>query len=957
MSPVKSTIRPELWAKTNRPDIPEELLHLPLYDHGVDAADAARMILEQASPNIKIALAQDLALSPQDLAAFVEFLAATHDVGKASPKFQQQVPSLYAHAEELGYPAIDRPGDLDNLPHSIHGMAIISRWLQQNYGYTGPKASSVAVMSGGHHGRFPETGILNTLRKNPGNPKWVAAQDEMLTGWTAKLEATQALKLLAATGVPAKCQLILTGLVILADWAASNSSIFALRSGATTPDHLTRIREAQHALGLPATWSFGKGSRSTSGYYASRFNLPPGAQPSLMQETFFRMVSSATSPELYILEAPTGSGKTEMALAAAEQLASNLGLNGVAFALPTMATTDAMLPRILDWLKAATPDGSGTPTVTLGHGKARFSPQLEALPRQLLHSCIIHDEDTSSDSPTFLVHHFFSDRKRVLQPNISVVTIDQVLMAALNTKHYTLRHLGLASKVVVIDEVHAADAYMLTFLHRILEWLSVYGVPVILMSATLPAQQRRSLAKAYYSRAAPDQFRGKRSDAINSMMAELIPERLGYPCVTQVSSAGLTMSHSVLVTTPVPVQPIQVPDELEALWDLLEPRIASGGVIGIICNTVARAQAAFQFIRSKLPNNTVLAHSRFITADRLEIERLLVETLGPEHSGAVRPLLQVVVGTSVLEQSLDIDFDLLVSDLAPMDLLLQRAGRLQRHIRGNRCPGFRQPELWLRGVDDWERSHSTILRSVSVIYGEFPLLNTLAVFEQHSAWDTPLRHPHQAADLVQEAYAADLVYPPIWRKDHDEYARVAAAQLAKKEAKAKTGLIPAPKPSLDLFIDRATESGTAVDAKTRNLSGPAREEAEAVTRVRDIEDSFEVLLMTREQDTISGLPWQEHLQLSLTGVARIEDFELARQILRNSVRLPMSFSKDFTTLDKTLTELESQGLEAWQENQLLKGQLVLFLNQKCETTLADHHIRYDRQLGLIVTPPQKGNGP
>lgn len=950
-------IRPELWAKTNRPDIPEELLHLPLYAHGVDAADAARMLFEQASPNIKIALAQDLGLSPQDLAAFVEFLAATHDVGKASPKFQQQVPSLYAQTEELGYPAVDRPGDLDNLPHSIHGMAIISRWLQQNYGYTGPIASSVAVMSGGHHGRFPETGILNTLKKNPGSPEWVAAQDELLNGWTSTLEATKALKRLALTGVPAKCQLILTGLVILADWAASNSSIFALRSGDTAPDHLARIREAQHALGLPATWSFGKGSRSTSEYYASRFNLPPGAQPSLMQETFFRMVSSATGPELYILEAPTGSGKTEMALAAAEQLATKMGLNGVAFALPTMATTDATLPRILDWLKAATPDGHGTPTVTLGHGKARFSPQLEALPRQLLHSCIIHDEETSSSAPTFLVHHFFSDRKRVLQPNISVVTIDQILMAALNTKHYTLRHLGLASKVVVIDEVHAADAYMLTFLHRILEWLSAYGIPVILMSATLPARQRRSLAKAYYSRAAPDLFRGKRSDAIDSMMTELIPERLGYPCVTQVSAAGITMSHSALVANPVLVQPIKISDELDALWDLLEPRIAAGGIVGIICNTVARAQAAFNFIRSKLPDNTVLAHSRFITADRLEIETTLVEALGPEHSGAVRPLLQVVIGTSVLEQSLDIDFDLLVSDLAPMDLLLQRAGRLQRHKRGNRCPGFKQPELWLRGVEDWAHPHSTILRSVSAIYGEFPLLNTLAVFDQHSAWEIPLKHPHQAADLVQAAYAPNLVYPPSWHKDHDEYARIAAAQHAKKEDKAKTGLIPAPKSSLGLFIDRATESGSTVDAKIRNLSGPAREEAEAVTRVRDIEDSFEVLLMIRDQNTISGLPWQDHLQLSLTDVARIEDFELARHILRNSVRLPMSFSKDFTTLDRTLNELESQGLEAWQENQLLKGQLVLFLNGDCETTLADHHISYDRQLGLIVTPPQKGNGP
>ncbi|MFJ2620772.1 CRISPR-associated helicase Cas3' [Glutamicibacter sp. NPDC087344] len=951
---MHSVVRPELWAKTNRPDNPAEMLFLPLYLHGLDSAAAVKLIFEHSSPNIRALLTDGMGLTYGELSNVTRFLAASHDVGKAAPFFQQKVPSLYVKVEEHGYPASDRSGDLDILPHSVHGMAIISRWLQENYGYSQLNAGSVSVVSGGHHGRFPEMGTLNVLRRNPGKVEWIESQDELLNAWAFATEASPALKKLSPTGIPPQCQSLLTGLVILADWAASNSSIFSLRSHDSAPDQFARLQEAKNALGLPETWTFGAPTRHPSSYYKSRFELPENAELSLMQETFYRVASSATSPELYILEAPTGSGKTEMALAAAEQLAANLGLDGVAFALPTMATTDAMLPRILGWVDAATADGQGTPTITLGHSKARFNERYSALPKQLLNSSIIYDEDTAAGSPTFLVHHFFSDRKRVFQPNISVVTIDQVLMAALNTKHYVLRHLGLASKVVIIDEVHAADAYMFTFLHRVLEWLASYGVPVILMSATLPVQQRRDLAKAYYSRIAPEKIKGKRSIVVDKMIADMIPAQLGYPCVTQVSSSGISMTHCALESAAVPVQSIRVPDNVADLWEMLAPRIENGGIVGVICNTVGRAQETFDFLQSKLPQETVLAHSRFVTADRLRIEKQILDMLGPEHSGASRPERQIIVGTSVLEQSLDIDFDLLISDLAPMDLLLQRVGRLHRHRRSNRLGTFDKPELWIRGVESWDRPHSTIIKSVSAIYDEYPLLNTLAVLEQRSAWDIAIQHPHQAAELVQEAYSPDLKYPSSWQKNHDEQAKLAADQRAKKASIASTGLIPPPKSSVDLFVDKATETIRSADPKTRNLSTAAREEAQAVTRVRDIEDSFEVLLMTRDKETISGLPWQDDLQLSLTEIARIDDFGLARRILLNSVRLPMNFSSDFKTLEETLNQLEAQGLEVWQENPLLKGQLVLFLSKDCQTTLANHHIKYDRTLGLIVTPPTKG---
>ncbi|MFJ6415576.1 CRISPR-associated helicase Cas3' [Paeniglutamicibacter sp. NPDC091659] len=952
---MSNTLRSELWAKTNRLDTPQDILFLPLHTHGLDAADAAIIILEHESPRLKADLSTALNLSEDQLTAFVAFLAASHDIGKASPYFQAKVPSLYVKAEQLGYPPCDRPGDLESLPHSVHSMAIIIRWLQKKYGYSPLQAGSIGIVSGGHHGRFPALSLINQLGNNPGTPGWIEAQDELLDDWERSLAATPALKALVDFGIPPKCQLLLTGLVILADWAASNSSVFDLRTPGDNGNRMLRLATARRALGLPDSWIFDVQRSGLTEYYASRFRLPPKASPSLMQETMFRLASSATKPELYILEAPTGSGKTEMALSVAEILGSRLGLNGVAFALPTMATTDAMLPRVLNWLEAAKLEGKGLPTVTLGHGKAKHSPLLAQLPRQALNSPIIHDDDSPHGAPAFVVHDFFSDRKRVLQPNVAVVTIDQILMAALNTKHYALRHLGLASKVVIIDEVHAADTHMLVFLHRALEWLASYGVPVILMSATLPASHRRELAKAYYSKAAPQQFRGKKSSAVRAMMEKMIPEHLGYPCVTQVSESGITITHGALSTESVPIRPVQLKDDLESLWAELVPRLASGGVVGIICNTVKRAQETYAFISERLPENTSLLHSRFITADRTELEAQLVDWLGPEHSGATRPELRVIVGTSVLEQSLDIDFDLLITDLAPMDLLLQRAGRLHRHKRSNRCPSFAEAEMWVRGVKDWTTPATAILRSVSAVYGEYLLLNTLAVLEHRSSWSTPLEHPHQAADLVQEAYSDDLEYPHSWYKDHSDLGTIAKSRHQEKKRRAESGLIPRADTELDLFLEKPTDTGSPIHGTTQTQSGPAREEAEAVTRVRDIEDSFEVLLMRKIGDVISGFAWQDDLaDLSLTDMARIDNPDLARRILRNSVRLPLNFSRDFETLERTLNELEWQGVAAWQENPVLKGQLVLFLNENREAMLAGHHILYDREVGLLVTPPQKG---
>ncbi|MEK8106498.1 hypothetical protein NKG94_17000 [Micromonospora sp. M12] len=176
-------------------------------------------------------------------------------------------------------------------------------------------------------------------------------------------------------------------------------------------------------------------------------------------------------------------------------MARRTGASGCYLALPTRATSDAMFARMLSWLRRL-PDaqvGRGDRDVRLAHGKAALNPEYDQLRMTSLPSGIAEDTGGAAIG----VHRWLAGPKRTLLSSFVVGTIDQLLFAALRSKHLVLRHLGLAGKVVVIDEAHAYDVYMGRFLDRALEWLGAYGVPVVVLSATLPAHRRAELMAAY----------------------------------------------------------------------------------------------------------------------------------------------------------------------------------------------------------------------------------------------------------------------------------------------------------------------------------------------------------------------------------------------------------------------------------------------------------------------------
>ncbi|MCL4465046.1 MAG: CRISPR-associated helicase Cas3', partial [Chloroflexi bacterium] len=398
-------------------------------------------------------------------------------------------------------------------------------------------------------------------------------------------------------------------------------------------------------------------------------------------------------PALVVVEAPMGEGKTEAAVFLEDRWGAALGQRGCYFALPTQATSDQMYGRVLEFMKKRYP--ADLVNLQLLHGHASLSALFQELLRRGeqqrtlaagLEPRGIAGESGYDGAPAGVVAgEWFTYRKRGLLAPFGVGTIDQALLAALQTRHVFVRLFGLAHKTVILDEVHAYDAYMTALLERLLEWLGALGSSVVLLSATLPDGRRLRLVEAYARGAGYCFDEGEM--------------RAHYPRVSWVSRAGCgarQVGVSTRSTRKLGLEWVDgaLPAESEpfALGERLRAELENGGCAAVICNTVARAQQVYLALKTYFPETADdgqpvldLLHARYLYEDRSKRERRTLIRFGkPDgevemEDGNVRkvrrPNRAVLVSTQIIEQSLDLDFDLMVTDLAPVDLLLQRSGR------------------------------------------------------------------------------------------------------------------------------------------------------------------------------------------------------------------------------------------------------------------------------------------
>ena len=607
-----------------------------------------------------------------------------------------------------------------------------------------------------------------------------------------------------------------------------------------------------------------------------------------------------------------GVGKTEAALGAAEILAKHGGEGGIFFGLPTQATANGIFGRLLAWAEKQ-PDGLEH-SIKLAHGMAELN---EAYLR-LQQDTVWVEEDLEADPDAdpesrVMVHQWFRGNKQGLLADFVIGTVDQLLLAALKQKHVMLRHLGLAGKVAVIDECHAYDAYMNCYLDRALTWLGRYKVPVILLSATLPAKRRVELVRAYLNgRTAPD---------------GLWQTCRGYPLLTWTDGKQVEQTTIPLETEPRRVETFPLTEE--QLTDTLRSALREGGCAGVIVNTVKKAQAIAARLRAELPEfEVVVFHAQFLMPDRAAKEEALMKRIGKHSTPEQRDKL-IVVGTQVLEQSLDIDLDLLVTELCPMDLLLQRIGRLHRHEGRARSRPVAQARCAVldTGTEDFDEGSRAV-------YGEWLLWRTRKLLP------TAITLPHDIAPLVQDVYGWEP--DPLPASPQSTAARVEYEKAQQiKMGKAKTFTILPPEEH------RKRSSRNTLDNWMDDVGAVSDNGARAA--VRDGDPSVDVLVLMRDAaGNVRFLPDETGQPGACVPTDEPPQPEMALQIARQKLRLPGYFSKRWS-VEQTIDALETRNREVfglWQQSPLLRGELILLLDDHLTAQLAGQVLQYDRENGL-----------
>lgn len=904
------------WGKSDR----QTDQSLPLYQHMLDSSEIAGHLWDHWLPDtVRAAIGAALPGGEADGRVLYQWAAGLHDVGKASPAFAVQMPALADRMVDAGLPmppAIPH-AERSKLPHSLASYLAIERWLM-DLGWDKTAARAFASIAGSHHGVTP------SLPRTPpdrmlGKGQWQKTRGELLQLVTDHVGATPRLQAWSTTTLPLPVQVLLCGAVIVADWLASNADSFPLGEHRDTTEH---ARAAWADLRFPPPWR--PEMPDTSTVFRSRFTLPGSAELRQVQAAALRVATALAEPGIMVVEAPMGGGKTEAALMAAEVLAARFGAGGVFFALPTRATSNGIFPRMRSWLERLPADVDNPATsMYLAHSKAALNRDFtDLLNKGRLHSIM---DECGGASAVAVAHSWMSGRKRGVLANFVVGTIDQLLFTALRSRHLMLRHLAFAGKVVIVDEVHAADAYMRHYLERALAWLGAYSVPVVMLSATLPAAQRRSLIAAY---------RGIPADDVS---LEAIGEARDYPLISYSAGPDTVALPVEDTSTPITVAIQRLGDELPELVALLETSLQDGGCAAVIRNTVVRAQDTAEALQAAFPAAEVmLVHSRFVEPDRATLEARLRAALGPISDQ--RPRRLIVVGTQVIEQSLDIDFDLMVTDLAPVDLILQRIGRLHRHRR-QRPRGLESPVCYVTGVVDWHAEPPAPVRGSVAVYGQLHLARALAVLAPR--WATgQITIPNDVAPLVQHAYAEDFPWPPGWEAVGAEaeanHRRFVEGQIH-KATNFLLGL-PDDRPDLVGWLD--SSAGEADDAQGQ-------------AQVRDTDASLEVVVVQRIDGQVRLLPDRPGTLGPVIPTEFPPENAVAKRAATYTITLPQGLTKPWR-MNSTISSLERTFYPGWQASRWLEGQLVLELDASLSATIGDTMLTYDRVRGLLThTKPKE----
>ena len=660
--------RTTFWAKTKRGD-PSEIHRLEF--HLADVAAVMERLLDVPSIRRATAKAGGLAELPDATAARLCVFAALHDIGKANIYFQKKVwppPHRRSASHTRDMMQLLNGEDETGQERLLQSLSMLNEATDNWDSQSGDTVCSLMLAAMSHHGTPERLQNGNQSRRehwhpdaNLGDPfAKIADIDGMIHRWFPKAFEPNAPLL------PNRPQFQhhFLGLLMLADWIGSDERFFSYR-GAPDPDYIKDARrKAAKAL-------------RTIGIDAGEIRLPPRTPPfaelfdiegAIANAIQSKALETPLDEQLVIVEAETGAGKTEAALLRFEKMLRAGLVDSIYFALPTRSAAVQIHRRVNEFVQRAMA-GTGTKATLAVPGYLRHGDvEGTALSRY-----DVHWEDGGNDGQRWSAE----SAKRFLAAQIAVGTIDQAMLSALQTKHAHMRAACLYRSLLVIDEVHASDTYMRHIMSdMVLDHIDKGGY-TLMMSATLGEAAR--------------------SEWLGTPL--LPPEaaiKVPYPSVST-KGHGPQFAGENDAGKRVRIEMLTTDGGAAVAAGMALKAAKEGAKVMVIRNTVRQAVATLEQLETiinperqedllfKVESVSTLHHSRFAATDRRMLDAAVERDLGHQRSTGGK----VVIGTQTLEQSLDIDADLMITDLCPMDVLLQRIGRLHRKPRPDRPDGYR----------------------------------------------------------------------------------------------------------------------------------------------------------------------------------------------------------------------------------------------------------------------------
>ncbi|MBS0970677.1 CRISPR-associated helicase Cas3' [Nissabacter archeti] len=736
-------------ARTPRTDGVDAHKHHLLPWHCLDVAACGHQLVMQNRFGIADKFAALNMPDRQQAATFFAWLLCWHDTGKFSRYFQQQyraeglvVPHNAVHFcgrhDALGLWLWDEhlSCHLNSLLQSEHDQMALYRMLNR-----------WMCLTFGHHGRpVGNRHCASAFLPEDCDAARLFLQDIRALFPTLTLPAEWGEKPWRKRF--SSLSWLISAVVVLADWIGSNTHYFPCCSDAMPLGiyWLRACKQAERAVSqLPV-------AAEVAPFAGIAPLFPFITTPTPLQQKALQQDISPPGPQLFILEDVTGAGKTEAALILAHRLMAAGKAQGLYIGLPTTATANAMYQRMRRAWRQLYHPGS-IPSLMLSHGSSHLSAEFS---RSVWHPLAnVEGEVVEAEHQQGCAAWFADQRKKSLLADVGVGTLDQALMAILPVRHQNLRLLGLHTKLLICDEVHAYDSYMSTLLEKLIDAQARSGQSVILLSATLSARQREKLVQAFQRGAHfPPQ-----------LPPPLTPA--DYPWFTQLTQQGFSGSGRVETRNAVQrTVKITWQHHEDECIHLIKKVAEAGGCIGWIRNSVEDAMHIYNRLRHTVAEeDLLLLHSRFAFCDRLAIENKALRWFGKQPAGELPERRgKVLISTQIIESSIDIDLDYMISDLASIDLLIQRAGRLQRHARD--ASGIlseregRQPPVFVILAPPWSPEPapdwlSSAMRNTSFVYPVHLLWLTQRILQQQGE----IKMPEAARLLIDAVYGDEVDVP------------------------------------------------------------------------------------------------------------------------------------------------------------------------------------------------------